>query len=53
VAVEEAMQAAEKHEARSEQLAALVAEARELIEQARAAEAERVGRKTRGLERGT
>jgi dTMP kinase len=40
--VEEAMQAAEKHEARSEKLAALVAEARELLEQARAAEAERV-----------
>jgi hypothetical protein len=40
-AVEEAMQAAAKHEARSEPLAALVAEARELIEQARAAEAER------------
>jgi hypothetical protein len=40
-AVEVAMQAALKHEARSERLAALVAEARELIEQARAAEAER------------
>jgi hypothetical protein len=40
-AVEEAMQAALKHEARSEKLAALVAEAKELIEQARAAEAER------------
>jgi hypothetical protein len=40
-AVEEAMQAAAKHEARSEKLAALVAEARTLIEQARAAEAER------------
>jgi seryl-tRNA synthetase len=40
-AVEEAMQAAEKHEARSEKLAALVAEARELIEQARAIEVER------------
>jgi hypothetical protein len=40
-AVEEAMQAAEKHEARSEKLAALVAEARTLIEQARVAEAER------------
>jgi hypothetical protein len=40
-AVEEAMHAATKHEARSETLAALVAEARELIEQARAAEAER------------
>jgi hypothetical protein len=40
-AVEEAMHAAEKHEARSEKLAALVAEARELIEQARAAEAAR------------
>jgi hypothetical protein len=40
-AVEEAMQAAEKHEARSEKLAALVAEAKGLIEQARAAEAER------------
>jgi hypothetical protein len=35
------MHAAEKHEARSDKLAALVAEARELIEQARAAEAER------------
>ena len=35
------MHAAEKHEVRSEKLAALVAEARELIEQARAAEAER------------
>jgi hypothetical protein len=41
-AVEAAMQAAEKHEARSEKLAALVAEARELIEQARAAEAAKV-----------
>jgi hypothetical protein len=40
-AVEEAMHAAEKHDGRSEKLAALVAEARELIEQARAAEAER------------
>ena len=40
-AVVEAMQAAEKHDGRSEKLAALVAEARELIEQARAAEAER------------
>ena len=40
-AVEEAMHAAEKHEARSDKLAALVAEARTLIEQARAAEAER------------
>jgi hypothetical protein len=39
-AVEEAMQVAAKHEARSEKLAALVAEARELIEQARVAEAE-------------
>jgi hypothetical protein len=38
-AVEEAMQAAVKHDGRSEKLAALVAEARELIEQARAAEA--------------
>jgi hypothetical protein len=35
------MRAAEKHEARSEKLAALVAEARELIEQARVAEVER------------
>jgi hypothetical protein len=35
------MHAAEKHEARSEKLAALVAEAKGLIEQARAAEAER------------
>jgi hypothetical protein len=41
-ALEEAMQAASKHGARSEPLAALVAVARELIEQARAAEAERV-----------
>jgi hypothetical protein len=40
-AVEEAMHAAAKHEACSEPLAALVAVARELIEQARAAEAER------------
>jgi hypothetical protein len=40
-AVEEAMHAAEKHDGRSEKLAALVAEARELIEQARAVEAER------------
>jgi hypothetical protein len=41
-AVEEAMQAAAKHEDRSEALAALVVVARELIEQAQAAEAERV-----------
>jgi hypothetical protein len=40
-AVEEAMHAAEKHDGRSEKLAALVAEARDLIEQARAVEAER------------
>jgi hypothetical protein len=40
-AVEEAMQAAAKHEARSERLAALVAVARGLVEQARAVEAER------------
>jgi hypothetical protein len=40
-AVEEAMTEAEKHASRSEQLAALVAEAKGLIEQARAAEAER------------
>jgi hypothetical protein len=40
-AVEEAMQAAEKHEGRSEPLAALVAEAKGMVEQARAAEAER------------
>jgi hypothetical protein len=40
-AVEEAMHAAEKHEARSDKLAALVAEARGIVEQARAAEAER------------
>jgi hypothetical protein len=40
-AVEVAMQAAEKYEARSEKLTALVAEARELIKQARAAEAAR------------
>jgi hypothetical protein len=41
-AVEEAMQVAEKHVARSESLAALVEVARTLVEQARAAEAERV-----------
>jgi hypothetical protein len=41
-AVEEAMQAAEKHEARSERLTALVAEARGMAEQARAAEAAEV-----------
>jgi hypothetical protein len=41
-AVEDAMQAAAKHEDRSEPLAALVAVARELVEQARAAGAERV-----------
>jgi DNA helicase IV len=40
-AVEEAMQAAAKHVARSERLAALMAVARDLVEQARAAEAER------------
>jgi hypothetical protein len=40
-AVEEAMHAAEKHEGRSEPLAALVAEAKGMLEQARAAEAER------------
>jgi hypothetical protein len=40
-AVEEAMQAAEKHEARSEPLAALLVVARDLVEQARAEEAER------------
>jgi hypothetical protein len=40
-AVEEAMRAAAKHVARSESLTALVAQARVLIEQARAAEAER------------
>jgi hypothetical protein len=40
-AVEEAMQAAAKHVARSESLAALVAEARAMLELARAAEAER------------
>jgi hypothetical protein len=40
-AVEVAMQAAARHAARSESLAALVTEARDLIEQARAAEAER------------
>jgi hypothetical protein len=39
--VEEAMQAAAKHDGRSEQLAALVAEAKGMVEQARAAEAER------------
>jgi hypothetical protein len=41
-AVEAAMQAAAKHEARSESLAALMVVARDLLEQARAAEAERV-----------
>jgi hypothetical protein len=41
VAVEEAMQAAEKHAARSEKLPALVAEAKTLIEQARAAKTAR------------
>jgi hypothetical protein len=40
-AVEEAIQAAEKHEARSEPLAALLVVARDLVEQARAVEAER------------
>jgi len=40
-AVEEAMHAAEKHDDRSEPLAALVAVARDLLEQYRAAEAER------------
>jgi hypothetical protein len=40
-AVEEAMQAAAKHDGRSEPLAALVAEAKGMVEQARAAEAER------------
>jgi hypothetical protein len=40
-AVEEAMAEAEKYEARSEKLAALVAEAKGLIEQARAVQAER------------
>jgi hypothetical protein len=40
-AVEEAMHTAAKHEARSEPLAALVVLARDLVEQARAAEAER------------
>jgi hypothetical protein len=40
-AVEEAMQAAATHVARSEPLAALVAEARDMLERARAAEAER------------
>jgi hypothetical protein len=40
-AVEEAMLDAAKHEARSESLAALVAEAKGIVEQARAAEAER------------
>jgi hypothetical protein len=39
--VEEAMQAAAKHDGRSEPLAALVAEAKEMLEQARAAEVER------------
>jgi nucleoid-associated protein YgaU len=41
-AVEAAMQAVAKHDGRSEPLAALVAEARGMLEQARAAEAERV-----------
>jgi hypothetical protein len=41
-AVEEAMQAAAKHGDRSEPLAALVVVARDLLEQYRAAEAERV-----------
>jgi hypothetical protein len=40
-AVEEAMEAAAKHDGRSEPLAALVAEAKGLLEQARSAEAER------------
>jgi hypothetical protein len=40
-AVEEAMQAAAKHDGRSEPLAALVAEAKGMVEEARAAEAER------------
>jgi hypothetical protein len=40
-AVEEAIQAAAKHDGRSEPLAALVAEAKGMVEQARAAEAER------------
>jgi hypothetical protein len=40
-AVEEAMEAAAKHDGRSEPLAALVAEAKGMVEQARAAEAER------------
>jgi hypothetical protein len=40
-AVEEAMQAATKHDSRSEPLAALVAEAKGMVEQARAAVAER------------
>jgi hypothetical protein len=39
--VEEAMQAAAKYDGRSESLAALVAEAKGMVEQARAAEAER------------
>jgi hypothetical protein len=40
-AVEDAMQAAAKHDGRSEPLAALMAEAKGMVEQARAAEAER------------
>jgi hypothetical protein len=40
-AVEEAMEAAAKHDGRSEPLAALVAEAKGMLEQARSAEAER------------
>ena len=39
--MEEAIQAAEKHEARSEPLAALLVVARDLVEQDRAVEAER------------
>jgi hypothetical protein len=40
-AVEEAMQAAAKHDGRSERLVALVAEAKGIVERAQAAEAER------------
>jgi hypothetical protein len=40
-AVEEALESAAKHDGRSEPLAALVAEAKGMVEQARAAEAER------------
>jgi hypothetical protein len=50
-AVVEAMQAAEKHEARSERLAALVAEARGMVEQAWAAEVAEVAAVVEAVER--